>query len=319
MSSLSVTHEENQVLPDFGVPYGALPHQPYPVSKYQWRAVVQPFTSGGFEATIKLTDVEKVAQAAEAGMYGYVRGRRVASMSSDREGDIIKATQRAKRAVRLKCKEMGADRLLTLTTRETLEPDVILSVWQVFAPMVERAIGGKFFYLAVLEPHPTNPDHFHLHVAINVRLNVHILRKCWHAALTSRSAGVRGQSRGVLRGKASPGNVDIKRIKARGNGDARARVARYISKYITKDCLQRFNRKRYWSSKVTLLENRKIWLQSSNNHEAIAEFMSLLGFDGYDLRDSAKRGNIFIAPNRELVWFNHVAGDGEPAHGSLPF
>lgn len=316
MSLLSVTPLENQPLPDFEAPYGALPHQPYPVEKYQWRAKVQPFSAGGYEVTAKLVDVEKVAKSVEAGMYGFVRGTRTESISQDREADIIKATQRAKRQVRLTCKEMGANRLLTLTTRQTMPLDSLLAIWQTFVPMVERALGGKFFYLAVPEPHPSNPAHLHLHVAVNVFLPVHTLRRCWHAAVATHIAGVRGNTSAIMRGKHAPGNVDLQYIRAKGQGEVRSKVAKYISKYITKDCLQRFNRKRYWASKgSSLLECRQIWLKARNNGDVIDELREL-GLIS-DVIKPQKTGNLFFAPSRELVWYNHVTG--EPDNSPPPF
>src|SRR6185503_7393464 len=93
-----------------------------------------------------------------------IRGGRVrgAATPEDREKNVLRARHRAKRRVRHACKEIGADRLLTLTTREQSNtPESMLKRWQHWLRLVERATGRPFHYVAVLEPHPSNPAHLH--------------------------------------------------------------------------------------------------------------------------------------------------------------
>jgi hypothetical protein len=215
--------------------------------------------------------------------------------------------------VRYKCKEMGANRLLTLTTRETLPVHELLSRFQKFLYLVERAIGDKLLYIAVPEQHPSNPDHLHLHVAINTFLQVGIIRKCWHAALTGAHACVRMDQRTMpdCSGIRSPGNVDLQYIKTRGGKGAQTvKVARYISKYITKGDFERFNKKRYWSTKgVKVLDARRTWLKSMSMNEAMKEAFADLGIlsDGMDLLNSGMfdllKNNSFSSSDGMLFWF----------------
>lgn len=321
MSALSSTLSESKE--------GAVPYLPYTVEKYQWRASIQAFSTGGYEATIKLVDVEKVAAARDASEYGYLRGKRLPVPEESRnESDIERAAQRARKTVRHKCKEMGADRLLTLTTREVLPIEELLKAWQKFTYLIEKATGDRFLYLAVPEPHPSNPEHLHLHVAVNTFLKVEIVRKCWHAALMGR--GGRTDSRaasarppvGALRGKNSPGNVDLQLIKVRSKHKVMSRVARYISKYVTKDCLQRFNKKRYWSTKgVQLMEVRRIWLKSASDENgavnAFQEFRLMMGLENLQAFQGLANGNCFFAPSGELVWLQ--VNPDEVPHDPPPF
>jgi hypothetical protein len=218
--------------------------------------------------------------------------------------------------VRFKCKEMGANRLLTLTTRETLTPDVLLVRFQKFLYLVERAIGEKLLYLAVPEQHPTNPDHLHLHVAINTFLNVNIIRRCWHAALVARlPAREDGQpdeqgSMTDFSGVNSPGNVDLQYIKVRGGKcEQTVKVARYISKYITKGDFERFNKKRYWSTKgVKVLDARRVWLKSMTLGEAITESYRELGLFGNSGAFEQLKNNCFVSSDGMLFWFQ-ITGD----------
>lgn len=322
MHSLIASSQELQAFDFFERQAGDFPHVPYTQEKYQYRLKVQPFSAGGYEAVVKLVDVEQVARLKESQELGILKKPRTERPPEEREEAIISAKRRAKQMVRFKCKEMGANRLLTLTTRETLTPDVLLVCFQKFLYLVERAIGEKLLYLAVPEQHPTNPDHLHLHVAINTFLNVNIIRRCWHASLTARDARQRGTGGqgGVLSdctGKNSPGNVDLQYIKVRGGKcEQTVKVARYISKYITKGDFERFNKKRYWSTKgVKVLDARRVWLKSMTLGEAITESYRELGLFSNSLNEFSLSGafeqlknNCFTSSDGMLFWFQ-ITGD----------
>jgi hypothetical protein len=313
MHSLIPSSQELQVSDPFTSSRGDYPHKPYTQEKYQYRLKVQPFTAGGFEAVVKLVDVEQVARLKEFQELGILKKPRTERPPEEREDAILSAKRRAKQMVRYKCKEMGANRLLTLTTRETLPVLELLSRFQKFLYLVERAIGEKLLYIAVPEQHPSNPDHLHLHVAINTFLQVGIIRKCWHAALTGAHACVRMDQRTMpdYSGIRSPGNVDLQYIKTRGGKGAQTvKVARYISKYITKGDFERFNKKRYWSTKgVKVLDARRTWLKSMSMNEAMKEAFADLGIlsDGMDLLSSGMfdllKNNSFSSSDGMLFWF----------------
>jgi hypothetical protein len=313
MHSLISSHQELQAFDPFTSSRGDFPHKPYTQEKYQYRLKVQPFTAGGYEAVVKLVDVEQVARLKEFQELGILKKPRTERPPEEREDAILSAKRRAKQMVRYKCKEMGANRLLTLTTRETLPVFELLSRFQKFLYLVERAIGEKLLYIAVPEQHPSNPDHLHLHVAINTFLQVGIIRKCWHAALTGAHACVRMDQRTMpdYSGIRSPGNVDLQYIKTRGGKGAQTvKVARYISKYITKGDFERFNKKRYWSTKgVKVLDARRTWLKSMSMNEAMKEAFADLGIlsDGMDLLSSGMfdllKNNSFSSSDGMLFWF----------------
>lgn len=322
MSSLISSHQQLQAFDPFGRQAGDYPYVPYTQEKYQYRLKVQPFSAGGYEAVVKLVDVEQVARLKESQELGILKKPRTERPPEEREDAILSAKRRAKQMVRYKCKEMGANRLLTLTTRETLPVHVLLSCFQKFLYLVERAIGEKLLYVAVPEQHPTNPAHLHLHVAVNTFLQVGIIRKCWHASLTARDARQRGTGGqgGVLSdctGKNSPGNVDLQYIKVRGGkAEQTVKVARYISKYITKGDFERFNKKRYWSTKgVKVLDARRVWLKSMTLGDAITESYRELGLFSDSLNEFSLSGafeqlknNCFASSDGMLFWFQ-ITGD----------
>lgn len=241
-----------------GVPVNA----PVYVEPYHFMASVQAFSGGGFEVTAKLVDAQKIAE--RRCLAAPARRRGLVDADSERHrANVLRARQRAKRRVRHVCKEMGADRLLTLTTRELRNsPEEMLAKWQRWLLLVERASGGRrFHYVAVLEPHPSNPDHFHLHVAVAVFLSVDVLRRCWWQVCGGRGMG----------------NVHIKRLGGAEMENRVSRVASYISKYLTKDCLIRFNKKSYWSSRVNLPEVRRYWLRARTMDEVLRELVERFG------------------------------------------
>ena len=141
MSSLISSPQEMQALDPFAVSAGHFPYKSYNEEKYQYRLKVQPFSAGGFEAVVKLVDVEQVARLKESQELGILKKPRTERPPEEREEAILSAKRRAKQMVRYKCKEMGANRLLTLTTRETLPVHELLACFQKFLYLVERAMG----------------------------------------------------------------------------------------------------------------------------------------------------------------------------------
>jgi hypothetical protein len=115
----------------------------------------------------------------------------------------------------------------------------------------------------------------------------------------------------------SPGNVDIQYIKVRGGkAEQTVKVARYISKYITKGDFERFNKKRYWSTKgVKVLDARRVWLKSMSLGDAITESYRELGLFSDSLNEFCLSGafeqlknNCFASSDGMLFWFQ-ITGD----------
>lgn len=252
-----------------------------------FRAKIQEFTTGGFEVVINSINLQRHADRAALCI---PRGKR-----TERKGDeesIEKARRRAKRMVRLKCKEMGADHLLTFTTRKTITREELKAAWGKLCDNVSYHLKHKFSYICVPEPHPTNPDHLHLHAAIRGRLTARelvIFRRCWYIALGGK---------GTEKGADVPGGLNAREIRIKGGVNRRMdKIASYISKYITKDVQSDFNKKRYWASKIDLVEARAYWLKARTLTDALAEFMTEFAFFPTDLKQ-----DYFQARNIDLIW-----------------
>ena len=152
--------------------------------------------------------------------------------------------QRAKRTIRHKAMMLGADRLVTFTTRFKLTNREKANIaWAKFIKLVGKEF-DSFDFIAVQEEHKT--EHIHIHVLLNKYYPVNTLRKLWHIALGAKKE---------LKGEDSPGNVNIRKHATyiQGSGQSVkqiATMARYLAKYIDKGMdSSELNKKRYSSSR----------------------------------------------------------------------
>ena len=267
----------------------------------QYRVKVQTYTRLPPEVTVQRISFERDVRAYRA---AYDSGRPSAfprrarpDPSAPRDDESIERSQRrAKTGVRKAVTELAPDALVTLTTREVMPLNDLLWVFQHFTRGLRRII--EFEYVAVPERHPTNPDHLHIHMAYRGRVNISVIRRMWHIALEARK-GRRVTC--ILRGSESPGNIDVQKVKARDGLRRIRKIARYISKYITKDLIAEFNRRRYWPSKgISVHDARVYWLDSLTMTDAIREACQLLG--EWDYAAHAPGQKLF-KPSDRVAWF----------------
>jgi hypothetical protein len=254
---------------------------------------VHGFDAGGFEATVRCVDVQAMLDAKLR-----LRGIRKPVEERD-ERDMLRAVARAKKTIRHAAKTIGATHLMTLTTRETENsPESLAEKWKRFARSYRAYTGEEFPYVAVPERHPKNPKHWHLHIAVRGFVKINIARHIWW-----RCCGGRGM-----------GNIDVKHIKVGTHPDgtpkgplAKAeRIARYISKYITKDLIfsHRPDKKRYWRSEFDLPEARRYWLKArpgsgeDSLNQALAEFMERFRLTHHGL-------SFFVFPDGTGFWCSY--------------
>lgn len=270
-------------------------------------AKVQPFVSGGYELTVRRIDVEKIGRAMEPARR---RGKRVAPDEID-PANAASSAQRSKTKVRLLVKNMAATHLVTFTRREGdgggwWDESQWAAAWDKFKRTLTRAI-GEFPYVAILEKH--QKGNYHLHVAWCGRVNVKLVRRIWLA---------------ITGGKGS-GNIDAKLIRVPMGGDRSARIARYISKYVSKGFEQhsRFNKKRYWASRQTLEEARRYVLAAASVDGVVKEVQRLFGLrlgDFFELCVNRKglvvpcSNHFYGFPGGGGFWLNYIP----ELHGGAP-
>lgn len=178
------------------------------------------------------------------------RSKRGESEKRERNDDV--AGRRAKKNVRLCCKEIGADRMVTLTYRENMvDRDRALKDWKAFCRRLGKC--KKFYYVAVIEEQERGALHFH--VAVRGRQNYHMLRSVWQSVL-----GL-GQSGEQL------GQVNVRDPHKFGFGKAGAhKLASYLAKYCSKamEC-RGLDQKRYFRSRGIVLPEVTTWRLGSTD------------------------------------------------------
>jgi len=251
---------------------------------------VQSFKSGGYELTCRKVNLPKLARMMDAPRR---RGKREAPDQINTETQRKNAF-RAKRKLRLSVKNIGADRLFTLTRRETEDfwsEDDWKQAWDRFRRGCLK-MGIELAYVGVLERH--KKGNFHLHMAITGWINIKIARRLWWSI-----CGGRGQ-----------GNVDVSFKGYMGGSrlDKSARIARYISKYVTKTfesgASHEFNKKRYWASRHDMPAARRIILGGDCVVAAWSQVCEMFGLD--TLRVVSDRDSFFLAGSGddELIWYS---------------
>jgi hypothetical protein len=229
------------------------------------------------------------------------RGRRK-PFEERRQEDKDRAVKRARRNVRWACRQIGATHLMTLTTRQDRNsPEELAVWWKRFVRLVRVRLGVDLPYVAVPEPHPKNPGHWHLHVAVRGFIPINIARRCWWACCGGRGMG----------------NIDLKYIKVRsgmGDGERARRVASYLSKYMSKALMgtHRPDKKNYWRSVFDMPDVTRHWLRARPNaddwSELLREFCDRFGLRWEVLfRD---RSGLFVFPDGSGFWYSHYAGKG---------
>lgn len=245
---------------------------------------LQAFATGGYEMTCRRIVLPDLARA----MDGRRRKGKREKPEKQAEEDVARSFRRAKRKMRQQIKNHGADRLFTLTRRETdaasfWSVDDWAAAWKRFVELCRKA-GESVHYVAVLERH--QKGNLHMHVALTGRININLARGIWWAI-----CGGRGQ-----------GNVDVKYRKRSGSRYAASgRIARYMGKYLGKSFGDSaFNRKRYWHSRATLPDIQRFILSADNAGDAWAEVCEIWGIN----RSVAAKGDGFYPfPSGDGWWF----------------
>ncbi len=243
---------------------------------------VQRFNSGGYEAVMRPINLPKLARMMDAPRH---RGKREAPSELNPE-HARKNAARAKREVRLACKNIGADRLMTLTRRET-DPSTFWSRddwaagWKKLLKMLKRA-GVELIYVGVLEQH--KKGNFHLHVALTGHVRVDLVRRIWWVCCGGRGMG----------------NVDLERRRTHDKLHRTAKIASYIAKQFE---TSEFNKKRYWSSRQSLPDVRRIILRAENLNDGLREFTEYFGLDLFRLLKS--KYEFFAFPDGSGFWMSY--------------
>lgn len=201
-----------------------------PVLKTTWTVYDRQFPDGQRELCV--TKSTRVKQNGPLAMPK--RARR--GESEKRKENNEDSAKRAKQAVRLRCKTIAADRMITLTYRENMQDEERLKRdWDSFRRRMGRH--KQFDYVATVEEQERGA--YHIHVAVRGRQSYQLVRSIWQRIVGTDDAG------------RQMGQINVRDPHKFGFGkNGQHKLASYISKYITKDQdSHELNKKRYWSSK----------------------------------------------------------------------
>lgn len=155
--------------------------------------------------------------------------------SEKRERNDEVAGKKAKKTVRERCKQIGADRLVTLTYRDNVtDRERALKDFDAFRRRLNKVM--DFHYVAVMENQARGAIHFH--IAVHGRQNYMLLRSAWQRVV--------GQQDGKQMGQ-----VNVRNPNKFGFGkNALHKLAAYLAKYCTKamECRE-LDQKRFFSSR----------------------------------------------------------------------
>ena len=278
--------------------------------EYQYRVKVQRFSSNPPEITVQGISFDRDRAAYDRAYRNGVDhcfrrsgGVRAPSDEGPSDEDLERARRRAKTRVRKLVKELVPNHFSTFTIREVgptyFTAEDWKTIWGYFVRYLRNAL-VEFQYVSVLERHPTNPDHLHMHVAWRGKgyVNYNMLRRFWHMAIGKHSGVV---VKKVLRGSDSLGNVQDRQIKASaGSHRHTEKIAKYIGKYITKDLISEFNKKRYWQSTgISIAEAQVFWLSALSMPDALREGLGMFGLWSEEIGGPVQR---IFNPCDRVAW-----------------
>ena len=194
----------------------------------------------------------------------YIRDLTDAELEFKRLENVERSARRAKQAVHHLVRQIGADHMLTLSTRENItDKDKFFEIFarfirlvrtkQVFTKnyngesfniLITKKIPSQYFYVAT--PELQERGAYHMHIACVGKQDISLLRACWYVALGG-TANDKGEH--VL------GQIDVQSDKKRFSGETSVfktfKLVSYLTKYVTKSFLTSdlMGEKRYSSSR----------------------------------------------------------------------
>lgn len=158
------------------------------------------------------------------------------------EATLRKSQYRSKKIVYQKILTLNADTLLTLTYRDNQEDlELAWKHFRAFSKLMKKRYPATWQYVCVPERQERGAIHFHL--AIRGYYHWNTVRAFWRKAISS------------------DGNVDFKKKRnGRGYVTDPKKIARYLAKYLTKQDMVQFNKRRYSSSRIELPQPINGWL-----------------------------------------------------------
>lgn len=226
---------------------------------------IQSFRDGGYEAVVLHQDLAAIARLSDIPRS---TGKRV--QGDQDENSVQSSINRTRKRIRHLIKSIGCDRMATFTERvkhgeQGMTLDQWASAWKRFNRLLTKN-NIEMPYVSTMEHH--KKGNYHMHAAIPCNIPLKTVHKLWHAALGKRSDGL------------TPGGINVKFKPNLTPTKRKAGIAKYISKYISKQAeTVEFNKKRYWASRHDLPACMRYVLNANDFLEAVHEMSQFLSLD----------------------------------------
>jgi len=211
--------------------------------------------------------------------------------------NIERSARRAKQAIHHLIRQIGADHMLTLSTRENIQDkDKFFEIFTRFIRLVRekglvngklKTMPSKRDYAYVAVPELQERGAYHMHIACVGRQDLDLLRACWYVAL----GGSESDS-----GTSVLGQIDVQYHKKRFSGLTEIhktfKLVGYLTKYIAKsfEVSHQLGEKRYSSTRSVpkpIVNNQNLVAMFDAGDkpfvDSIKEVLSIAEFHG--LRD----------------------------------
>ena len=174
--------------------------------------------------------------------FGYMHSKCLSDdeMIEKARQNVLRANRHAKEKIAYAIRQIGADHMLTLTTRENIsDRDIFFKTFSRFIRLVREKdlIQGQLVARKAKRDYPycSVPEFqergaFHMHVACVGKQDIPLLRACWYVAL---GGSINDSKENAL------GQIDVQFRQKRFGSDTDVynafKLVHYLTKYITKD------------------------------------------------------------------------------------
>ncbi len=207
---------------------------------YEYRVKIKKFV-GGF-VSFTMTPVKHFIQKSAEHASGFSTSYPDTSAEKKAE-NLVRAVRRAKEAVSHSVRQIQADHMLTLHTRENIEKRedffqhftrfirLVREKDLINGELITRSEKRQYAFCAV--PEKQERGAFHMHIAVVGKQDIPLLRACWYVALggnvNDAGADVKGQIDVTHQGKRFGGQTESWKAQ---------KLVDYLTKYIGKSFLE---------------------------------------------------------------------------------
>lgn len=208
---------------------------------YEWRLKIVTFANNTADFIMQKINhsIPKSSPDFNGGGIVYPKTLSPEEQEEKRLENLQRAVRRAKKAVHYAVRQISADHMLTLTTRENIADRAeFFELFTRFIRLVrtKQLISGRLVtiprrsYPYVAVPELQDRGAYHMHIAVTGKQDIKLLRACWYVAL---GGSVSDSGENAL------GQIDVQFRKKRwGNTSETFQnllLVRYLTKYIDKD------------------------------------------------------------------------------------